>query len=257
MSYVDILKALERRRLSEARSAVRALRSGCVPIIRMLVDATLDRLPYFPFKDRVAKEIADLLIAQVQGYCDYALEFIDLLDELIEWIGSPDALRAAADALLDGVDGPANDLLLEMKQTSLPSRYTWNDPPTSLKYADAAAAQPRELERLLPFIVSMRGILRQMADAIENFYLQLGTVILGLLGAIAGLVVAVTATGTIVGIPVAVVAAVGAVASLLVAIIALIQLCVTANQVQGNLVDTAKSSFTHTWANYAQFATIQ
>ena len=257
MSYVDVLKNMEHARLNGQRVAVKALRSGCVPVIRAAVNIYLAGYPPFPFKDRLSDEIADRIIAVVQRACDYALEIIDFFDELVECIGSPDTLRAAAEALLTDVDGPANDLLLEFKEAALPSRYTWNDPPTSLAYADARAAQPGELERLLPFIESLRGILREMADAIENFYIELGIAITGLVGAVAGLIIAAGATGTVIGIPVAVISVIAAIASLLAAIGGIIAMCVTSAQVQGNLLNDAKSGFTHTWANYGQFATVQ
>lgn len=257
MSYVDAIKAIEHAKLRGARRAVETLRSGCVPVIRQLTNIYLDTFPPFPFKDRLADEIADRIIAVVQEACDYLLEAIAFLDGLVEWLGSPDALRAAADALLADVDGPANDLLLEIKQSALPSRHSWNDPPVSLEYADAREAQPGELERLLPFIVSLRTVLRDMADSIEMFYIELGIAVVGLVGAVAGIVVTVAATAGVITIPVAIATAIGAVASALVAIGGIVALVVTTSQVQGKLLDTAKSGFSHTWANYGQFATIQ
>lgn len=257
MSYVDGLKAIEHAKLRGARVAVETLRDGCEPVIRQLVNVYLDTFPPFPFKDRLAGEITERLVAVVREFCRYALEIIAFFEQLVDWIGSPDALRAAADALLADVDNPANELLLQMKESAMPSRHSWNDPPASLDYADARDAQPGELERLLPFIVSMRTILREMANSIEKFYIELTITIVGLVGAIAGLVVTIGTGLTGIGIPVAVATAVATIASLLAAIGGLISLVVTTSQVQGGLLDSAKSGFSHTWANHAQFATVR
>lgn len=257
MSYVDAIKAVEHAKLRGARRAVETLRSGCVPVIRQLTNIYLDTFPPFPFKDTLADRIADRLIATVQEFCDYVLELIAFLDDLVEWLGSPVALRGAADALLADVDGPANDLLLEIKQSALPSRYSWDDPPVSLEYRDARDAQPGELERLLPFIESLREILRQMASSIESFYIELCVTVAGLVGTIAGIVVTVATAAGIVTIPVAIATAVVTVASAIAAIGGIVSLVVTTTQVQGDLLDSARSGFSHTWANHGQFATVR
>ncbi|QCB92520.1 hypothetical protein [Cellulomonas shaoxiangyii] len=257
MSYVDTIKAVEMAKLRGARVSVETLRDGCEPLVRTLVDVYLGTFPPFPFKDRVADEITERLVGVVREFCGYVLEVIAFFEQLVDWIGSPVALRAAADALLADVDNPANALLLQIKESAVPSRHSWNDPPASDDYADAREAQPGELERLLPFIGSMREILREMASSIETFYIELTIAIVGLVGAIAGLVVTIGAGSTGIGLPVAVGTAVATVASLLAAIGGIVALAVTTSQVQGGLLDSAKAGFSHTWANHAQFATVR
>jgi len=257
VSYVDMIKAIEHAKLRAARRAVETMRRECEPIIRQLTNIYLDTFPPFPFKDRLADQIADRIIAVVREFCDYVLDVIAFFDELVEWLGSPDALRAAADALLRDVDGPANDLVLEMKQTALPARFSWVDPPPSAVYGVAADAQPGELERLLPFIATLREVLRGMADSIESFYIDLVTAIVGLVGAIAGAVVTLAGVAGVITIPVAIATGVATVASLLLAINAINDLVNTHSQEMGDLLDSCKSGFSHTWVDHAGFAEIR
>lgn len=257
MSYVDALKAVELAKLRTARAAVQTLRDGCEPVIRAVVNTYLGTFPPFPFKDRVADEIVERLVGVVREFCDYVLDAIAFLEDLVDWIGSPVALRAAADTMLADVDAPANELLLEIKESALPSRHSWDDPPVSADYRDAREAQPGELERLLPFIGSLREILREMASSIETFYVELTITILGVVGAVAGIVVTVGTGLTGIGIPVAIGTAIATVVSALAAIGGIVSLVVTTSQVQGGLLDSARSGFSHTWANHAQFATVR
>ncbi len=92
---------------------------------------------------------------------------------------------------------------------------------------------------------------------LDRLDVQVRRVVLGLVGGVAGFVATVLTGLTGVGLPVAVATLIGTVASLLMALGAAIQLALTTGQVQGNLLDSARSGFSHTWANHAQFATVR
>ncbi|MFC8193171.1 hypothetical protein ACFUMH_16065 [Cellulomonas sp. NPDC057328] len=257
MGYVEAIKAFEHGRLADAAQTVRTLRAGCDPVIRQLVNVYLDTFPPFPFKDRVADEIAEQVIEVVQEVCDQVLESIAALDELVDWIGGPEALRAAAAALETTVNAPVAQLSLDIDGAALPALSSWVDLPPSEVYRDVRGAQVDELNRLPQLITSLRTVLRGMADAIEQFYVELGIAITGALVAVGSLVLAVLEAAGVITIPLAVVSIVTAIIGAVGAVGGIIALVVTTTQVQGNLLDTARTGFTRTWANRDKFATVQ
>jgi hypothetical protein len=257
MGYVEAIKAFEHGRLADAEQTVRTLRAGCDPVIRQLVDVYLDTFPPFPFKDRAGDEIAEQVIEVVQGVCDQVIESIEALDELVDWIGGPEALRAAAAALETQVNAPTAQLSLDIDGAALPALASWVDLPASETYRDVRGAQVDELNRLPQLITSLRSVLRGMADAIEQFYIELAVAITGAVVAVGSLVLAVLEAAGVITIPLAVVSIVTAIIGAVAAAAGVVGLVVTTMQVQGNLLDTAKTGFTRTWANRDQFATVQ
>jgi hypothetical protein len=257
MGYVEAIRAFEHGRLADAAEGVRTVRDGCEVVVRQLANIYLDTLPPFPGRGSIADAIADRVIDAIDEACQYLLDTIAYLDSLVDWLGGPDALRHAADLLESQVSDPASELSLQMRQTALPGLASWHDEPTSDTYRDVVSSQPDELDRTPGLIGSLREVLRGMADAIEQFYIELTATVTGVVVAVAGIVTAVLEAAGVITIPLAVVSIIAAVVGALGALAGIVGMVVTTSQVNGNLLDTARTAFDRTWANDQQFATVR
>lgn len=247
MSYVDTVKDAHLDQLRDAAESLRRLRAECPPVIRQAVRFYLDTFGPFPGKDALAQQIAQPIVALVQEQCDYLLDVVAHLEELVSWMGSPEALRAAADALQVDVSDAAATLAGDLDASTLSRLDSWRDLPAA-KYMVVRDRQRDELLRVPPFVDALKSVLRGMADAVEQYYLAVVQTVGGVVVAVAGVVTAVAAAATGVGIPVAVIGLVGAVVGAMVALAGIVQLVTTTSQTQGNLLETARTSFTTPWA---------
>lgn len=246
MSYVDDLRETMLDQLDEAEECVRQAMRVAPDLIRVAVEVFINtRLgtvaPAIP--DVLIDWLVEQLTTMVLAVLEQCLEYIDVLREMTQFLGSPDELRSAA-AALDGIgDAVAH---LKISADDLEGYMTWDDLPASRAYEVAISEQPDNLARVESAMTVFEDVLRTHADDIENYYVQLTLLcegataaIFGVVGAIFSLVAAVAASG-----PAAIAGVWGAVISFLItlggvatAAISTMQILITSTQSTENKIN--------------------
>jgi len=234
MSYVDVLTAQMQARLDNADDALNMLEKYGPDVIRHLVNTNLATIMVPPWgKDK----IADLLISKLMSGIKYARKAIVFQRTMVRAFGSPDALRAAAAVINSQVNKAAGDLALDVREENLDgmSPSSWSGD-AQYKYSQAFDGQRDAVTRINEFGSALEDALRSMADTIEAYYVELTIVILGIVGAIVGFVLAILEAAGVVTIPVAVLTVIGACLSAAAALAALIAMIVTLSQNNANAI---------------------
>ncbi|MBS1908200.1 MAG: hypothetical protein JST33_16930 [Actinobacteria bacterium] len=254
MSYVDVLRDEIVVHLDDAerrvRDAIRTLPAQLRAAVKKAADDAFGGAGRYLIPDDVVKWIADQVVAAALEALEECLKHIEVYREAAAFLGSPDQLRAAAEMFGTIGDHAA---ALQIRKDDLEGYLMWDDGMPTKRYEAAIEDQITALARVQPAASSVKDVLRQHADDIENYYPQLlglvaglAVAILGVVAAIVSLVAAVLLIETVVG---TVVAAIGAALSLVVALgglavsgISAVQFLVTSIQGAANKLDAMPSS---------------
>jgi hypothetical protein len=227
-SYVDILRESIELQISEAGKGLGELQKYGPPVIERLVRIYLEAIP---LGELAAGEVSRILIAELMGAIDLGQEAVAKFAKAAEGLGSPDALRAAAASIGEGVDSASDKLGLTMTDEALQAIFasSWNGD-ASERYAAAFHGQ----QPAIP-IVSKHGsvlaqVLNSLADGIELYYVELLAAGLTLLAGVIGCVVAICSAAAIVTIPFSAAALVASLVAVVAGIIGLIVIFVTLSQ---------------------------
>lgn len=185
-------------------SMIRALVPGRVGVVQV---------PGF-IKDK----IADFWIDRLMEAIAYARRVNAVMQIMVRYLGSPDALRAASSALNSAVSSKAEDYALaNLREDSLmamsdPSQWSG---PGSAPYAKSFDGQSEAFSRVSEYAGKMDGALSDMAKNIEDYYRALRDAAISLVEIIAGIVLLIATWETIIGGIVGVILAIIGVVSLI------------------------------------------
>ncbi len=212
MSQVDDVKHFIQDCLKNQVKTLNWLEAHGPDIIRHSVPMFIGMVPVPPF---MRNRMADFYIVRLLDYIAYARKVNAVQQAMVLYVGSPDALRAAAAALGVAVTSKAEDFATaNVREASLlamsdPSQWTG---PGSSEYAKYFDGQAAAWARISEYSGGMEDALNQSAKNIEDYYNGLRDAVIGLLEFIVGLVALILGWPTIiVGIAGAVVAILGVV----------------------------------------------
>jgi hypothetical protein len=171
----------------------------------------------------------DLVINRMKEVAQWGRPIVTGLEIVVHNAGSPDNLRAAADVLDSKIGEPADALSKTVTLGKFNSTLSenWDDGSASERYAHAIDGRDIAVKDIKMHASSIGQGLRDLADAIESFYLGLAQAIAGLVAALLSLIVAAATVATVVGLVVGILAAL---ASLVAAIIGIVQFIVAMTQ---------------------------
>ncbi|MEO7121951.1 MAG: hypothetical protein ABI400_02305 [Lacisediminihabitans sp.] len=237
-SYVDLIVTEVDEALQRATTGLDGLQLHGPGIIRELVNTYLDT--FLPVPGVIKNEIANKLIGEMMDVIGYAREAIAVNKKMAHMLGSPDALRAAAQVLDTGVNKVSRDLASSVRPDSLEAMSDdskWQGGASQL-YAKSFTGQSDAVTRIAEYGRVLEATLGKLADAIEQFYAELLVAVLSLVAAILTLVLAILTALGIVTIPIAVVSAIGAILSVLATAASIAAMVMTIMQeVSGSLSD--------------------
>lgn len=245
MSYVDLLRETITVQLDITEQCVRAAKSAAPGLVRYSVEAII-RNRVGPaavvIPDDAFDWIADQVTVAVQAALDTCLEYIASLREMAQFLGSPDELRTAAESLGELHDSASQ---LKIRKDDLDGYNSWFDDPSQY-YENALEEQMDKLSELLEPLDTLKQVLRTHADQIENYYLELTTLVLGAGAAIAGLVVAIlglieaaaaSGPGSLLGVSAATISLVEAALGAVAAALSLLQILMKSAQDSSSKLD--------------------
>ena len=257
MGYVEEIKEFEHGRLADARACTEEVIRDCprlVPLfVRLYLETALPReaIILMPDRERLVRQLSAPIIESIQESCRYLIEVVDTVDGYVDWIGGPEALRAAAAAIQAEVADPSAAMYTTIRDAPLAAVRSWNGTAAADLYRMTPMDQANQLHLGQGYLSTLGDVLGGMADQIETFYVSLSAVIGGVVGAVAGVVVAVatgwTGVGAIAGI---VVAAAGALSALA----GVVGLVLSTVQTSSNLLVEAKGGFSEKWSGYQRFS---
>ena len=199
MSQVDDIKHFIQDCLRNQLRVLDWLETHGPSIIRALVPYHIGMVPIPPW---ARDEIADFFIERLLDAIAYARLVNALQQALVLYMGSPDALRAAADALGAAVTAKAADFsMTNLREDSL---IAMSDPaqwsgPGSAQYAKSFDGQALAFSRISEYSGKMEDALKQMATNIEDFYIAVRDAALGLLEVIGGIVILIVTWESVIG----------------------------------------------------------
>jgi hypothetical protein len=260
VNYVDLIRQSNDQHLNNAISVIDACATSAPPLIRSGLQQWVDRQAMglgVLVPNGWVDEAADVMIQAMNAVLDYCRDGITLLRQANEYLGSPDTLRAAADALgalASNADG------IQIDKSRLAGWLSWDDPPANRLYEGGIDAQDEPLNRVSTTANSIAGALDQHANDIENFYLQLAAIVvgatltyLGVVSAILGIVGALPTGG--ISLAASIVGLISALIGIVSTAIGVVQMIVTATQGTAGKLDALPSSIT-TW-EVPPFAIVQ
>ncbi len=213
MSYVDLLRKLIQEHLKRSARGLDEIERVAPAAIRAAVSTSTATVPLIRPGNGW---IADRIIEQMHEAVDLAREQLEVAEELSQYLGSPDALRAAADSLTRGIVVRAEALAPEVRKDNLRSMLpsAWDGGDASAQYALSFEGQGEAVLRIAEAAKLMAAALESMADGIEEFYLDVAGAVIGLgvsiATAVAGIMTAATGVGALPGIVAAIAGVIGA-----------------------------------------------
>lgn len=199
MSQVDDVKHFIQDCLRNQLRALDWLEQHGPAIIRALVPM---HIGMFPVPPGVRNVVADWYIDRLMDGIRYARRVNALQQAMVLYIGSPDALRAAADALGAAVTAKAADYatanVREDSLIALGDPYQWSGPGVA-QYEKSFDGQQTAFLRISEYSGKMEDALKQMATNIEDWYNGLRDTVLGALEVIGGIVILIATWESIVG----------------------------------------------------------
>ena len=219
MSYVDDLRDQIEDFLRRVDECLDWIATNAPPIIDRLLNIHLATVP---LGDWAMNPVADRAKQALAEYVRIGKRIVEILRAEAQFVGSPDNLRAAADGLQNGVITPARELasrlVLGHIPSALPSNYSDGIASEMYRAAiDGRDAAVRDVETYAaPIVMSLRNL----ADAIEEYYRQLRDLVTSMLLVILGFAVAIASWETIVP----------AVLGLMTALVSLVDLGITGNE---------------------------
>jgi hypothetical protein len=249
MSYVDDIRSTNDTLLSQADEAVDDIKASAPDAIRDGVQKWVDNQAFGLGKlvpDGLVDEGADIVIDVVMTILDQCDEAITALRAGNQYLGSPESLRAAAEAL--GELGTKADTI-KIDSSRLTGLLSWDDPPASRVYNESIESQSQSLARIAQTASSIGDALDTHADDIENYYIQLALIvagavvtILGVVAAVLGLIGALPTGG--VSLAASIIGLITAVIGIGTALLGIIQMVMAANQGTASKLDSLPSSIT-------------
>jgi len=268
-SYVDTIRDAITSSLDNSEALVRDAMLIAPRLIRAAVHAAFNRqlaTIKMPAPDPLVDAIANELINGAMDALRTCLEHISVLREAAAFLGSPDQLREMAE-VFGAIGTEAQNL--EIRRDDLQGYRTWFAGQASRDYESAIDAQIDDLARVQPPAFDIKDVLRTHADDIENYYVQLLELAVGLAVAIGGVVGAIVGVvgaalsavptagvGAVVGVVAAAISLVMALGGTVVAGIGAVQLFLAATQGSANKLDQICSQLPTTWEG-PTFADIQ
>jgi hypothetical protein len=212
-SNVDAVRVINRALLAEAGKGLDKLASRAPVVIKAVADAAKDGNPFGnPLADRVVDAAAREALQQVKESIQQGRELLEVLTTLNEYLGSPDALRSAAQRLRDQVMTPCSDLAPDVRQGTLRAMVpsVWNDGDASALYANAFDGQQDAVKEASAAARVLADSLESLADGIEDYYHDVNRACLETVAAVIALVTGVLTVELIIGIFIAIAGAIGA-----------------------------------------------
>lgn len=199
MSQVDDVKHFIQDCLKNQLKTLDWLEKWGPSIIKRLVPTYLGTIEV---PEWARKELADYYIDRLNDGIAYARQLNAVQQEMVLYIGSPDALREAADALGLAVTAKAADYstanLREDSLIAMSDPAQWDGPGTA-QYAKSFDGQAVAFSRISEYSEKMEDALKQMATNIEDYYNNVRDAVLGLLEVIGGIVILIATWESIIG----------------------------------------------------------
>lgn len=248
MSYVDDAQNAIQESCTEALNELRRMKQNAPANVRRAVEAlvTIWRVPP-PADQLLIDQMVNLLLPQVYDYLRFSEQLNHAFIRGADMLGSPDTLRATAEAL-STVGGDARNLAAEVTKQNLPGMdpANWAN---SWGYEAAFEPQPGAVLRVDDFATTLAAALGGMADAIEKFYVEAAlvavggtTAYVGLVGAITGVALCFTGGGAIAGLPMAIIGSITALLGAVSAILALASMTLGTFQSVNNQISALEGS---------------
>ncbi|NTV38802.1 MAG: hypothetical protein HGA51_02430 [Demequinaceae bacterium] len=198
MSYVDDIKHSIEGTLDQIDDNTDWVERYGPVIIDALLNEYLDTFPIMapavnPIAHRAKEELAKAVATSRDG--------VALMRSEIQYVGSPDALRAAADAIDGKVITPSRDLADRLVLGRIPSALesNYNDGVASERYRAAIDGRDNAVRDIETYADPVVQALRDLADAIERYYLDVAALAISFLGLILSIVTIILTWETIVG----------------------------------------------------------
>lgn len=249
MSYVDLIREGIQGGFDRVEEGLAFVERVAPPVVHAIVDTNLATilLPG-PVKHEIAERILDVIGMAV----DYLRKVLAFLRRMAEALGGPDALRAAADGLGSDVGDAVERIRPEIAVDRLRSAdaAAWSGDGADA-YRRVIGVQGDAVGPIAGIVDALTGVLRAMADQIENYYLQLAGSVTALVGGVAGLVAAIITACGVVTIPVAVIELIASVAALVGGIIGLVATLVSNAQTMREQAAAAAEDVPTSWPGFA------
>ena len=197
MSYVDDVKHSIEGTLDQIDDNTDWVERYGPVIIDALLNEYLDTFPIMapavnPIAHRAKEELAKAVATSRNG--------VALMRTEIQYVGSPDALRAAADAIDGKVVTPSRELADQLVLGRIPSALesNYSDGAASEGYRADIDGRDNAVRDIETYADPVAQALRDLADAIEDYYRNLRDIAISLLGLIVSIVVIIVGWETIV-----------------------------------------------------------
>jgi hypothetical protein len=198
VSEVDALKSFLNNRIDDSDGLLDELEKYGPDAIRAIVNLYLGPIPVPSW---VKNEIADILIEKLMKAIAYGRECNAVMRKMVQLIGSPDALNAAADTIGAQVNDPTKNLAVEVNPDSLDALLSSNwTGDAADQYARSFEGQHDAVDYIGDFAAGLQSALHALADEIFSFYSGLTALIASVYAIVLGLVVAVATSWTGVGL---------------------------------------------------------
>jgi uncharacterized protein YukE len=196
-SQVDELKAFINDRIDDSDRMLDELEKYGPIIIR----ATLNiYLAPFASQPGTVNRIAELLIERLLEAIAFGRAVNDVHRMMVQLLGSPDALNAAADTLGAQVGDVTKTLSVSVNEDSLDGLLSSNwAGEASEMYARSFSGQHHSVDYINDFVGQLQSALHGLADEIFTFYSAVAGLAISLCGVIVGLALACTGAGVVAG----------------------------------------------------------
>jgi hypothetical protein len=244
MSYVDGLVAGIDGALEGADAKLDQLKVQGPGVIRRLVDLYFELFPLVP--SAMKNEVVARLVVEMDAAIAYAHDNIVECEKLAKKLGSPDALRAGAAALDAQVNKASNDLAANVRPDSLVAMddsSKWDGAASEL-YSKSFVGQSQAVARIEQYGKLLEDALGHLADAIEQYYIELLAAVLTLAAAIAQAVLAILIACGVVTVPFGLALAITACITALGTIGSVIAMFITIGQEVGDSIGDLHSDLT-------------
>ena len=195
MSELDVLRAGITINLAECRALLGFIEVTAPVTVPILVrSATVGK----GVPEAVTNTITDLLLLKLREVSPIVRTALDEAEYYSSCMGSPDALRDAAQSIRSKVVAPAQELAPSVVLGRLPSTMdsNWRDGKASERYRSAVDGRDTALARIESLASPIISALEDLADAIPQFFIQLAAFVSGAVVALLGLAVAFSTAET-------------------------------------------------------------
>lgn len=197
MSYVDDIKRAIEDALAQSDENLDWIEANGPVIIDHLLEIYLANVPAGGW---VANPIADRAKEELLRAVRFGRQSVACLRAEIQYIGSPDNLRAAADTIDTKMIEPARELASTLVLAKIPSALesNYSDGSASEGYRVAIDGRDDAVRGIETYAAPVAAALRDLATGIEDYYTGLRDLALELLALVISIVVLVVGWETIV-----------------------------------------------------------